>query len=515
MKPPQHLLAFVRRHPLVPVAILVVAAAAAYVHGVVRPRTERFIASFALDAERAAHTRVQGEVVSVRAPVPATRGELKFRFRIKNPRFLDEDGAVIGEIGGTLPVIWYSPRPEKAGFAPEQGAVFDLTGKTYVRRKVTDGVPKSPDDIFLISRARSTRVLSVRQTGPSDFLSRVRYSAADRITGGLDRMPAEKSLILAMTLGFRSDIPRKTMRAFRHAGTIHIFAISGLHVILIADIIASCLAAFGISRKYWVIPLAPILAAYVFLTGGQPSAMRAGMMATIYYAAPLFGRRPDPLNAIAFAVLLLVPAHPEIVSELGFILSFSMVTGIVAFLPSVQALTDRLFRPESALEALSIDSLAAGKLPWWKRLLFNFRHLPLHARTWCAKNIPVAITAALVSFPLTAHFFGFCTSYALLANILVIPIAGKVMRCTAAGLALSFIHPVCAVPANLFAAGLAWLMKEISFRAARLPGAAPTFHFSIAMLAAWYGALFLACALSRRRQNATLFAKIVPCHSSL
>jgi ComEC/Rec2-related protein len=483
----------------VPVAIVVVVAAAAYVHGVVQPRRERFISAFALDAQRAAQTRVQGEVVSVRAPVPATRGELKFRFRLKNPHFYDDDGSVIKEIKGTLPVIWYSPPPKKAGFAPEQGAIFHLVGKIYVRRRVEDGVPKALDDIFLISRARSTKVLDVRRDGPSGFLSRVRYSAADRITRGLDRMPAEKSLILAMTLGFRSDIPRKTMRTFRHAGTIHIFAISGLHVLLIAEIIAGCLGAFGISRKYWVIPLAPILAAYVFLTGGQPSAMRAGLMATIFYAAPLFGRRSDPLNTIACTALILVPANPEIVTDLGFILSFSMVTGIVLFLPSVQALLDRLFRPETATEAMAIDTLTAGRLSPWKRFLFWIRHIPLALRLTCAKHIPVAITAALVSFPLTAHFFGFCTSYALLANIVVIPLAGWVMKFSAAGLALSCIHPVCAVPANLVAAAFAWLMKEISFRTALLPGAAPTMRFSVAMLAGWYVSLLAICAVLRRR----------------
>ncbi len=497
--PLQHLSDSVRRHPLVPVAILVVVAATVYVHGVVLPRRERFIADFAHDAERAAHTIVQGEVVAVRAPVPATRGELKFRFRLKNPKFLDENGSVIREIKGTLPVIWYSPPPKKAGFAPEQGAVFNLVGKIYVRRSVTDDSPKSLNDIFLISRARSTKVLDVRRDGPSGFLSRVRYSAADRITRGLDRMPAEKSLILAMTLGFRSDIPRKTMRTFRHAGTIHIFAISGLHVLLIAEIIAWCLGVFGVSRKYWVIPLAPILAAYVFLTGGQPSAMRAGLMATIYYAAPLFGRRSDALNAIACTVLLLVPPNPEIVTDLGFILSFSMVTGIVVFLPYVQSPLDRLFRLEAATEAMTIDELAAGRLPFWKRQVFNVRHIPMSLRIKCAKHIPVAITAALVSFPLTAHFFGFCTSYALLANIFVIPLAGWVMRFSAAGLALSCIHPVCAVPANLIAASLAWLMKEISFQTARLPGSAPNLQFNTAMLAAWYIVLLALCAALRRK----------------
>ena len=481
-----------RRHPLVPVAIAVIVAAAAYVHGVVRPRQERFIATFASDSEHASKTRVQGEVVSVRAPVPATRGELKFRFRLKNPQFLDEEGAVIRKMDGTLPVIWYSPRPEKAGFPPEPGAMFELVGKTYVRRRVADGIPKTLDDIFLISRSRSTRVLSTRRDSPSGFLSRVRYSAADRIAYGLDDMPSEKALILAMTLGFRSDIPRKTMRKFRHAGTIHIFAISGLHVILIANIIAGCLAAFGISRKYWAIPQAPILAAYVFMTGGQPSAVRAGLMATIYYAAPLFGRRSDPLNAIACAVLVLVPLNPETVTDLGFILSFAMVTGIVVLLPQVQALLDRFFHPEAATEAMAIDNLAAGRMSFWKQFGFTIRHFPLAFRIKCSKHLPIAITAALVSFPLTAHFFGFCTSYALLANLVVIPLAGAVMAASALGLALSCIHPLCAVPANQAAAAFAWCMKEISFRTAfpapRQTSTSPSWLSWRGILGCWFSA---------------------------
>ena len=492
---------FLRRHPLVPLAILVIVAAALYVHGVVLPRQERFIAAFAYDAERAARIHVRGEVVAVRAPVPATRGELKFRFRLKNPQFFDENDDLSRTISGTLPVIWYSPRPEKAGFAPETGALFDLEGKVYVRRSVEDGVPKSLDDIFLISRARSTRVLDVRRNGPDGFLSRIRYSAADRITRGLDRMPAEKSLILAMTLGFRSDIPRKTMRTFRRAGTIHIFAISGLHVILIAKIISSVLAAFGISRKCWVLAIAPLLAAYVFLTGGQPSAMRAGLMATLYYAAPLFGRRSDSLNAIACAALILVPFNPEIVAELGFILSFAMVTGIVVLLPPVQAVCHRLFHADAAVETLVVDRLAAGRLGRWKWFCFHVRHLPLHCRVWCAGNVPVAITAALVSFPLTSHFFGFCTSYALLANLVVIPLAGAVMAASALGLALSCIHSACAIPANLVAAAFAWFMKEISFRTAALPGAAPNIHFSVFALVAWYLALLSLRVVSARSDS--------------
>ncbi len=488
------------RHPLVPLAILTLAADAFYLSAVARPRQERFLASIAPESnEKARRLRVVGEVCAVRAPVPATRGELKYRFRIKNPHFLDLDDHEIEMARGTLPVIWYSPRPEKAGFPPEPGAIFNLEGKIFVRRRVADGIPHNLDDLFLVTRARATRVVATRRGNSGDFLSRIRYSAAERITRGLDRLPDERALILAMILGFRSDIPPDLLRIFRHAGTIHIFAISGLHIVLIAGILAKCLALLGISRRYWILPLVPLLALYIFLTGGQPSALRAGLMAVFYHAAPLFGRRPDPLNAIACAVLVLVPADPNIAGELGFILSFSMVTGLVIFLAPVQALFHRLFQVDATADALTVDRLAAGPLSFWGEIAFRIRHFPLKIRLWGAKQIPLAIVATLVSFPLTAYFFGFCSSYALLANLFAVQLAGLVMTCSALGLALSCLHPFLAMPANLCAGAAAWAMKILSVGAASLPGSSPHLRFSFAALVTWYSLLGLICAALRRR----------------
>ncbi len=495
---PKVIKSFLCRHPLVPLAILAIVADTAYIQVVARPGRERFLASFMPDAAgNAARVRVEGEVMGVRAPVPATRGELKYRFRLKNPRFLGEDDETRETILGSLPVIWYTPRPEKAGFAPEPGAVFNLEGKVFVRRSVESGVPKTIDDIFLVTRARATRVLSTKRDSPDGVLSRIRYSAAERITLGLDRLPDEKSLILAMTLGFRSDIPRRTLRAFRQAGTIHIFAISGLHVLFIAGIFARCLGSFGIPRQRWVILLAPFLAAYIFMTGAQPSAIRAGLMAAIYYAAPLLGRRSDTLNAIAAAVLVILAANPSAAEEMGFILSFAMVTGLVLVLPATQDVFGHLLRIEAASETLAIDLAASNPHGFLKKAGFIAKHAGIYIRFKLHQLLPAAVAASLVSFPLTSHFFGFCSPYALLANVVVVPLASCVMIVTAVGLALSCLHPLAAVPANLAAGVLAWAMKSVSIGVASLPGASPKLRFSLTALAAWYLCLLALCAMAQ------------------
>ena len=479
------------RHPLVPLAVLAVIADIVYMATVRAPEVEKNIAEMTAFAEAGAKIHVIGEVTSVRAPVAASRGELKYRFSMKNVRYEGKDGRAQNEVEGFLPVTWYTPKPEDGGFAPENGAVFDLVGDLRKRRSLGDEEPSVLADFFMITRARDTRVIAARAGNQDGFLARVRSSAADRLSKGLDAYPAQRSLILAMTLGFRSELPRKMTTAFRQSGTIHIFAISGLHVMMIAGILAFCIGFCGVSKRYWALLLAPLLAAYVTMTGGQPSAMRAGLMAIVYFLAPLFGRRPDTLNTIAFSLLLLLGIDPLQISDLGFILSFSMVTGIVLFNTPVQSAFYRLFKVNAAIEKINLDAAVENPTGFLAKAWFEIRHSPQRIVIFLADVLSISTTSAFISFPLTSYFFDFCAPYSFFANIVVVPVSGLVMLSSAAGLAASCLHEICAVPFNLAACGLAWLMKETSFFIAGLPGSAPDFHFPLWGLPLWYAALWL------------------------
>lgn len=492
----------IRRHPLVPLAIIFIIVDACFLSFVRKPESDKIFSEFAEYAETTKKVIVTGEVTAIQAPVRASKGELKYRFRLKNPHFENKDGSVKGDLRGYLPVIWYAPRIDDGGFAPESGAVFELFGKIYKRKNVKDTTPVSLNDVFMISRATTTLVISSKISNSDDVLSRVRYSAAERISLGLDEYPEQKSLILAMTLGFRSDISKKLTTVFRQAGTIHIFAISGLHVMVIAEILTACIGYFGVSKQYWVLFLAPLLAAYVFMTGAQPSAMRAGLMASIYYLAPLLGRKPDSLNAVALSAIILLAIDPVQLSELGFILSFCMVTGIILYTSPIQNAFYRLFRVKEAIERINVDRLADPPTGIKEKFTFSFRHLCEHIQKKAADIVSVSITSSLISFPLTSYYFDFCTPYSLLANVVVVPISEFVMICSTIGLALSCIHPILAIPANRTAAFLAWIMKTTSENVSSLPNSAPDFHFPVIAIVLWYVALWFATrALAKQLEH--------------
>lgn len=489
---------FWRRHPLAPVAVVVVLVAALHARYLESPHRSEEVADFAHEAEVTGVVRVRGVVDAVQSPVAASRGELKYRFMLRDPQFEGFD--IRAEKGEGIPVVWYTPPPMKYGFPPERGAVFEMEGDVHVRRRLRDLAPRNLGDLVFVSRARDTIVAHAPLAVADGPVERLRMSAARRMSLGLDDYPEERSLMLAMALGYRSDIPRRLTRAFRRAGTIHIFAISGLHVMLIAQALAGIFAWCGVSRRYVVIPVAPMLAFYVFMTGMQPSAMRAAVMSVAYFAAPLFGRRPDPIGAISFAAIALVAADPASVTELGFIMSFAIVTGLALFLPPARELFRRLFRLADCERTLSLLRAAGSPGPIVSRrwLAWVFRQLRVHGRLWFAEMLSVSLVATLVSFPLTSYFFGICSPYALVANMAVVPLAKLAMISSGAGLVMSCAIAWLALPFNLAAAFLTWLMREVSVITVSLPGGTWGVRFRLCHVVIWYCTMLLARYLAVR-----------------
>lgn len=433
-------------------------------------------------ADREEPVTVSGEVISVRPGRMARNGRVCHKFSLKDAAFRERGDK--RPLPDPVRVSWYASENLAGGTLPTAGERMEVHGNVFRKRAAEEGGARL-DDVYVVSSSSSSRILA--KTG--DFqtaLAGFRDRAAALLSAGLDARPEERELILAMTLGLRSDLPKSLTKAFRRAGTIHIFAISGLHVGVIAVLLVHLLSFAGVSRTYVVLPLAPLLMAYVVMTGLQPSALRAALMVTIYYSALLFGRRPDLLGALALTLLVILVVHPLQIFEIGLILSFCMVGGIIVFTGPVHMLCRRfLFNPAAAAERrLAILAEQSGdpdaRVDRWPRdgLVVMWNHF--------LSIFAAALAAALVSFPLTAHIFGVLTPYSLLANVVVVPLAGPVMGVAGAGLFVSLLVPGFAPAANAVASWFAWAMKAVSQAVASLPGAAVEVSFPLWALALWY-----------------------------
>lgn len=438
---------------------------------------------------------VTGEVVAVRAPSKASRGELKYRFSLRNCAVKGEADDEFLPLWGALPVIWYGKPPEKAAITPERGMGIETCVKIWRRRSATP-TSTNAEDYYAIGRERSTGILPAGG-GENTLLEKWRRNSADRVAFGLDDYPEEKSLLHAMMFGYRSGIPRETNSLFRKAGTIHIFAISGLHVLLIARILMVVLAYAGVPATTMVFPLTPLIAFYIFATGGQPSALRAGLMCFLFCAAPLFDRKPDALNAVSLAGLVILAFDPLQIREIGFIMSFVMVLGLIIAGGKIHSLITRICRCRRQAEYLDLKEYAfsaetaAFVRPWYECCFFNLQKFLYICETKILKYVSAAVTAALISLPLTSYFYGYFTTYSFIANVVVVPMAFVTLCAASIGLLLSCCYPILSLPCNIAAAICAGTMKQISQWCVTIPGSGIGIELSLRGVVLWYIVLVL------------------------
>ena len=133
------------------------------------------------------------------------------------------------------------------------------------------------------------------------------------------------------------------------SGTMHIFAISGLHIALIAGILVSLLRVLQIPRGIcgWIV--IPLIWAYTAATGWQASAIRSTIMMTIVIGGWALERPGDLLNSLAASALIILLWQPQQLFQASFQLSFFVVLSLALLSPHFQAWTERLFQTDPFL----------------------------------------------------------------------------------------------------------------------------------------------------------------------
>ncbi|MEI7850518.1 MAG: ComEC/Rec2 family competence protein [Kiritimatiellales bacterium] len=337
--------------------------------------------------------------------------------------------------------------------------------------------PRGGADGFLsVSGADACKIKEARPSLASRCYE-VRRRAAAWLRLGVESFPEQTQLLHAMLLGYRQAIPPDLYQMFTRTGTLHIFAISGQHVVILGAIFIAGLKIFGVARPRWGLSLLPALFLYIFTTGLQPSALRALAMAGVFFAAPLAGRRPDAASSIALATILLLAFQPANIGDPGFLLSFVVVCGLIIVNGWAMRQINgfRLAGWDIPLKQLSGKHPAAALL----------RNLGLIALT--------SLAAWLFSAPITAYFFNTLSPAALIGNLAVIPLTFMVMLagCLALLGGMLFFPAAAALfnQANLVFIGLLiWIVERLS----PLPGACLAVRAPSALVTGlWYAGLVL------------------------
>jgi ComEC/Rec2-related protein len=259
-----------------------------------------------------------------------------------------------------------------------------------------------------------------------------------------------------MLLGWRAGMTDDLADAFRHSGTMHVFAISGLHISMITLILVAIFRAVRVPRGYcWMLVL-PALWFYAAATGWQASAVRATLMSSLVLAGWSLRRPQDLLNTLAGAAWLILLWEPGQLFQVGFQLSFSVVLGIVLMLPHLERFQNRWLVPDPLVPD-------EGRSIWERRLRGAAREV--------TASLGISLAATLWSVPWMAYYFNICSPVSLVANLAVVPLSAIALMSGLGSLLTAAWFPYASVLYN-HSAWLAMLaMTAASQWSADLPGA--------------------------------------------
>ena len=205
---------------------------------------------------------------------------------------------------------------------------------------------------------------------PLRWTETLRRRVEDVIDAAYRENRIHAQVLKGMLLGLRSELSPDILDAFRNSGSIHILAVSGLHVGLIATVCFLGFSLLRLPRKATDLLTIAAVILYACLVGFRPSVFRASLMAIIYLISRIIERDRDLFNLLAFAALVLLLINPAQLWDIGFQLSFAAVAAIVYLAPKWESFiariaglgrTDPTGDPDGAMRPHSLR----GRAAWW------------------------------------------------------------------------------------------------------------------------------------------------------
>lgn len=172
----------------------------------------------------------------------------------------------------------------------------------------------------------------------------------------------------SVLLGDTSLLPDYTRGMFATSGMAHLLALSGMHVAIVALIVAVALFPLYILRfnRLRLILIVAVLWMYAVMTGMSPSVVRAVIMATLVMVGRMFHLNGSPLNNLCLAAILILLCDPMALVAPGFQLSFAAVAAILVISPALNPVDQRahpfLYRMASWVAVCVAAVLGTGLL---------------------------------------------------------------------------------------------------------------------------------------------------------
>ena len=251
---------------------------------------------------------------------------------------------------------------------PEQ---FDY--KTYLSRKGVSHQLYVKDDRW--------SKLTVNQLNP---IYRFSYSLRDlllSIMRDLGIEGDEYAVAAAILIGFDDTLPEELRQSYVAAGSMHILCVSGLHVGVVFMVFSYMLAFLKKRRRWQHLVKQSLLLfliwMYALLAGLAPSILRATIMLSFVIVGDMLDRKGVLLNSLAASAFLLLCIRPANLFDVGFLLSYAAVVGIVVLQKPIYSVFYIRFKPLDKIWEMTSVTLAAqmATMPF---SVFFFHQFPVY-----------------------------------------------------------------------------------------------------------------------------------------
>lgn len=183
----------------------------------------------------------------------------------------------------------------------------------------------------------------------------------------------------ALLLGYKENLDHEVREIFAKTGTMHILAVSGLHVGIIykvVDLLLMFLLGVRYGKPMKVSMVLLVIWSYALLTGLPPSVLRASFMFSLVAIGTSLNRPNNIFNNVLASAFVMLAISPKLIFDVGFQLSYAAVFGII----SIQPFLAQWFRPKNQIIKFTWDLITvsfAAQIATLPFTLYYFNQVPL------------------------------------------------------------------------------------------------------------------------------------------
>ena len=282
---------------------------------------------------------------------------------------------------------------------PRNPGEFDM--RAYLARR-------DVKSLFIVRYPENGRILA-----PGSGFSVLRAAAHSRewmqriLSRDIENSPDVVGLICGTALGLRHQARDDIEEPFQQTGTLHLFAVAGLHVGIVARLLWTVAMVLRLPRKTATALIIPLLFFYAAITGLHTASVRAAVMSALLLGGIFFDRKVLALNSLAAAAFLILLFDSNQLFTSGFQLSFAVVGTIVLLADPMFVRSGRVAAPDPFLP---------------RALLSRAQRFRIKAGRKLMRGASVSLAAWIGSLPLIYWYFYLITPVSLVANLVVVPI---------------------------------------------------------------------------------------------